>query len=85
MLHFLSMSTENLSLVPRPRPAFCRSRVVRAWERGYENLFKKYNGLERLTGLTLLHFHKKINIEEIVQLFAIKHPRHIKLSSILSD
>ena len=42
---------------------------------------------ERLTGLALLHLHRDISLEisDIVDEFARRHPRRLKLSNILAD
>ena len=44
-------------------------------------------GNERLTGLALMHIHQDVpvNITDIVEDFAIKHPRRMKLVSILNS
>ena len=44
-------------------------------------------GTERLTGLALLHIHRNIHLEipDIVEEFARRHPRRLKLSNILVD
>ena len=44
-------------------------------------------GNERLTGLALMHIHQDVpvNITDIVEDFAIKHPRRMKLVNILNS
>ena len=43
-------------------------------------------GQDRLTGLALLHIHDiPINIDEVIEKFAILHPRCMKLTNILKD
>ena len=42
---------------------------------------------ERFNGLTMLSVHKdlKLDLDELVDIFAKKQPRRLKLSNILSD
>ena len=42
---------------------------------------------KRLTGLTLLHIHRDIPLEisDVIDEFARRHPRRLKLSNILVD
>ena len=42
---------------------------------------------ERFNGLTMLSVHKdlKLDLDELVNIFAKKQPRRLKLSNILSD
>ena len=44
-------------------------------------------GQERLSGLALMHVHygMELNLEEIIDIFARKHPRRIMLADILRD
>ena len=44
-------------------------------------------GNERLTGLTLLHFHQDIpvNTSSILDLFAVRYPRRLEMVNILQD
>ena len=43
-------------------------------------------GQDCLTGLALLHIHDiPINIDEVIEQFAILHPCRMKLTNILSD
>ena len=44
-------------------------------------------GQERLSSLALMHIHYqvKIDLDEVVNLFATKHPRRLKLGIILKD
>ena len=44
-------------------------------------------GNERLSSLSLLHVHKDIdiNIDEVIDEFARRHPRQLQLANILSD
>ena len=43
-------------------------------------------GQDRFSGLALMNIHKDItvDIEEILQNFAAKHPRRMKLSNLLN-
>lgn len=42
---------------------------------------------ERLSSLALMHIHYqvKIDLAEVVNLFATKHPRRLELGTILKD
>ena len=42
-------------------------------------------GQERLSSLVLMHIHYqvKIDLDEVVNLFATKHPRRLELGTIL--
>jgi len=42
---------------------------------------------ERLSSLALMHIHyqDKIDLDEVVNLFATKHPRRLKLGTVLKD
>ena len=44
-------------------------------------------GQERLSSLALMHVHYqvKIDLDEVVKLFAAKHPRRLELGTILRD
>ena len=44
-------------------------------------------GQERLSSLALMHIHyqAKIVVDEVVNLFATKHPRRLELGTILRD
>jgi len=44
-------------------------------------------GRERLSSLVLMHIHcqVKIDLDEVVNLFATKHPRRLELGTILKD
>ena len=44
-------------------------------------------GQERLSSLALMHIHYqvKIDLDEVVNLFATKHPRRLELGTILKD
>ena len=43
-------------------------------------------GQDRLTGLALLHIHDiPIDVDQIIEEFAILHPRRMKLTNILND
>ena len=44
-------------------------------------------GQERLSSLALMHihYHVKIVLDEVVNLFATKHPRRLELGTILTD
>ena len=44
-------------------------------------------GQERLSSLALIHIHYqvKIDLDEVVNLFATKHPRRLELGTILRD
>ena len=44
-------------------------------------------GQERLSSVALIHFHYqvKIDLDEVVNLFATKHPRRLELGTILRD
>ena len=44
-------------------------------------------GNERLTALTLLHVHRDIEIDapQVIDEFARRYPRRMKLSNILQD
>ena len=46
-----------------------------------------FTGQERLSSLALLHMHYqvKIDLDEVVNLFATKHPRRLELGTILKD
>ena len=43
--------------------------------------------VDRLTGLALMHIHKDmiVDIDQIIDMFARKHPRRMKLECILKD
>jgi hypothetical protein len=41
---------------------------------------------DRLTGLALLHAHDiPIDIQQVIEEFALMHPRRMRLANILSD
>lgn len=42
---------------------------------------------ERLTGLAVMNVHSDISLdtEELIDIFAMRHPRRIKLKNILDD
>ena len=42
---------------------------------------------ERLTALTFLHVHRdiEVNVPQVIDEFARRYPRHMKLSNILQD
>ena len=43
-------------------------------------------GQDRLTGLALLHIHDiPIDIDQVIEEFALLHPRHMKSTNILND
>ena len=44
-------------------------------------------GKEKLSSLALMHIHHqvKIDLDEVVNLFATKHPRRLELGTILRD
>ena len=43
-------------------------------------------GQGRLTGLALLHIHNiPIDIDQVIEEFAMLHPRRMKLTNILND
>ena len=43
-------------------------------------------GQDRLTGLALLHIHDiPIDIDQVIEEFALLHPRRMKLTNILND
>jgi len=44
-------------------------------------------GQERLSSLSLMHIHYQVEIDldEVVSLFATKHPRRLELGTILKD
>ena len=43
-------------------------------------------GQDRLTGLALLHIHDiPIDIDQVIEEFAMLHPRRMKLTNILND
>ena len=62
-------------------------------ERSFSALKRIKNALrssmitERLTGLTLLHLHRDISVDipEVIDQFARRHPRRLQMSNILAD
>ena len=53
--------------------------------RNLKNYLRSTMGEERLNGLALMHTHREmeLNLEEIIDLFATRHPRRMKMVSIL--
>ncbi len=41
-------------------------------------------GQDRFSGLALMNIHKDITVD-IEEIFAAKHPRHVKLSNLLKS
>lgn len=53
--------------------------------RNLKNYLRSTMGEERLNGLALMHTHREmeLNLEEIIDLFATRHPRRMKMVNIL--
>ncbi len=64
----------------------CEAKRCISCLRRLKSYLRSSMGQDRLTGLALLHIHNDIPVNvEIVEEFALKHPRRMRLSNILCD
>jgi hypothetical protein len=52
-----------------------------------KNFYEKYNGRKKIKALALLNVHReiKLDVEKVIDHFALKHPRRMLLVDLLNS